>query len=55
MKYTVHGTRTEVISITVDAEDADEAMGLAEDEQFSGRDVDVWDSNYRWDVAVLDE
>lgn len=53
MKYTITGTRMEAISITIEADDIDEAMAKALAEEFSGRDVDVWDSTYTWDYAML--
>lgn len=55
MRFLVHGTRTEVVSLEIEADDIDEAMGIALSEQFSGRDVEVWDSSYVWDVAMLNE
>lgn len=55
MKYLVYGTRTEAVSLEIDAEDIDEAMDIALSERFSGRDVDVWDSSYNWDWAMLNE
>lgn len=49
MRYIVHGQRTEIISIEVDADSEEEAFQLAEDS--SRHDVDVWDDDTQWYAA----
>lgn len=46
MLYTVHGTRTEIISVEVEADSESEAFELA-----GGKYVDVWDSDTTWHIA----
>ena len=52
MKFVVPGTRVEAVSLEIEADDIDEAMAKATSGQFSGRDVDVWDSDYQWQYAM---
>lgn len=46
MKYLVHGTRTSVVSVEVEADSPEEAMELAAQEDSYG--VDVWDTDFEW-------
>lgn len=55
MKFTVSGTRVEAVTLEIEADDIDEAMEKATTGQFSGRDVDVWDSDYQWQVAMASD
>lgn len=50
MKFQVHGTRTKVVSVEVDADSADEALDIAS--ELDHRDVDVWDSETYWNFAI---
>jgi hypothetical protein len=54
VKFIVSGTRVEAVTLEIEAEDIDEAMAKASAGEFSGRDVDVWDTDYRWEVAMAD-
>jgi len=53
MKYTITGSRVEAVSVVIEADDIDEAMEKALSGQFSGRDVEVWDSDYQWQYAMV--
>lgn len=53
-KFNITGSRVEAVSVVIEANDIDEAMEKALTGQFSGREVDVWDSEYQWQYAMLD-
>lgn len=50
MKYQVHGIRTMVVSIDVDAANEEEALEVAMDSD--QRDADVWDSDTEWNFVT---
>lgn len=46
MKFQVQGERIQAVTVEVDAESEEEAIGMAQDADY--RDVDVWDSDTNW-------